>query len=102
MAIRYKMDVLKELAAKNYPPKRIRAEGLLGERTLTALRKNEPVTFLVLARLCYMLDCQPGDILEYSFEDSDLEIDKTMYRPRREKRESENEEAHIMSGEVSE
>ena len=102
MAIKYKINVLKELAAKDYPPKRIRAEGLLGERTLSALRKNEPVTFLVLARLCYMLQCQPGDILEYTFEDGDLEIDKSMYRPRREKKESENEEAHTMSGEVSE
>lgn len=95
MPIVYKTNVMKALNDKGYPPKRIRGERLLGERTLTALRNNEPVTFHVLARLCYMLDCQPGDIIEYSFEDSDLDIDETMYRPRRENK----EDTYKMSGE---
>lgn len=102
MPVQYKIDVLKKLKEKEYTPKRIREESLLGERTLSALRNREPVTFHVLGRLCYMLDCQPGDIIEYSFEEGDLQIDKSMYRPRREKKEAGQEEAHKMSDEVSE
>ena len=30
------------------------------------LRDNEPITFDVLDKLCVLLDCQPGDLLEYT------------------------------------
>ena len=43
----------------------IRKNKIMGESTLQKLRKNEPVTTATLNRLCELLDCQPGDIMEY-------------------------------------
>lgn len=33
--------------------------------TVTKLRKNQTVTTETIAALCALLDCQPGDIIEY-------------------------------------
>lgn len=33
--------------------------------TITALSKNKPVNLRTIDRICELLDCQPGDILEY-------------------------------------
>lgn len=38
--------------------------------TVNKLRKNERVNTDTLDRLCALLDCQPGDIMEYVPEDS--------------------------------
>ena len=43
----------------------IRKNKIMGESTLQKLRKNEPVTTATLNRLCELLDCQPGDLMEY-------------------------------------
>lgn len=36
-----------------------------GPNTITKLSKNEPVTLATIDKICEVLDCQPGDILEY-------------------------------------
>ena len=43
----------------------IRKNKIMGESTLQKLRKNEPVTTATLNRLCELLECQPGDLMEY-------------------------------------
>lgn len=68
MPIRYKIDVLAALKERGYTSYRLRAEKLLGERTIQQLRHGELVSWANLARVCEMLDCQPGDILEYEKE----------------------------------
>lgn len=65
MPMKYKIDVLAELKAKGYSSYKLRHEKLLGERVIQQLREKNPVSWEVLTRLCQLLDCQPGDILEY-------------------------------------
>ena len=65
MPIRYKIDVLEALKEKGYSTYRIRKEKLMGEATLQQLRNGELVSWENMTRLCYLLECQPGDIVEY-------------------------------------
>ena len=65
MAIRYKSDVLALLKAAGYPSTRIRAEKLLGQSYVQQLRHNELVSWAAMNKVCELLDCQPGDLVEY-------------------------------------
>ena len=66
MPIKYKIDVLAALKAAGYSTYRLRKEKILAESTLQQFRKGEIVSTENLAKLCELLKCQPGDILEYS------------------------------------
>jgi putative transcriptional regulator len=66
MPIRYKTDILEALKTKGYSTYRIRKEKLLAESTVQAFRKGELVSLENIARICELLGCQPGDILEYT------------------------------------
>lgn len=66
MPIRYKTDILEALKTKGYSTYRIRKEKLLAESTVQAFRKGELVSLDNIARICELLGCQPGDILEYA------------------------------------
>lgn len=68
MPIMYKIDVLAELKSKGYSSYRLRREKLFGERIIQKLRQGEIVSADNLAKLCQLLECQPGDILEYKDE----------------------------------
>lgn len=70
MPIRYKMNVLGELKKKGYSSYRLRKERIIGEFQVQQLRAGEIVSATILDRLCALLDCQPGDLLEYAPEDS--------------------------------
>lgn len=65
MPIKYKIDVLNALKEKGYTTYRIRKEKLLSESTVQKLRLGEYVSMENLATLCELLECQPGDIMEY-------------------------------------
>lgn len=65
MPVKYKINVLEALREKGYPPTVLRKEKIIGEATIQRLRRKQSVSYAVLAKLCKMLDCQPGDILEY-------------------------------------
>lgn len=65
MPIRYKIDVLAALKERGYTTYKIRQNKIFGERTIQLLRNQEPVSWEVLTRLCGLLDCQPGDLLQY-------------------------------------
>ena len=65
MPVRYKIDVLSQLKERGYSTYRIRQEKLLAESTVQALRRGDMVSMDNIARICSMLECQPGDILEY-------------------------------------
>ena len=64
MPLRYKIDVLGALKSAGYSSYRLRKEKLLSESTLQKLR--EGVSTDVIEQLCRLLNCQPGDILEFS------------------------------------
>lgn len=65
MPIRYKIDIIEALKAKGYNTTRIRAEKMLSESTLTKLRNGELITLTNLQTICKLLECQPGDLIEY-------------------------------------
>lgn len=65
MAIRYKIDVLAELKEKGYSSARIRKEKLIGQSYLQQIRHGEIVSWKTIETICHLLNCQPGDIIEY-------------------------------------
>ena len=69
MPIRYKINVLAELKAIGYSTYRLRKEKIFGERTMQKFRKGEIVNAENLAVICKLLNCQPGDVMEYVDED---------------------------------
>lgn len=63
--LKYKMDVMEKLKEAGYNTTRIRAENLLSQSTLQYIRQGKPIGANQLNDLCDLLDCQPGDILEF-------------------------------------
>lgn len=66
MPIKYRMNILNKLKDAGYSTYRLRKEKLLGEATLQRLRNGESVSWDNLSTICSLLDCQPGDIMEYA------------------------------------
>jgi len=71
MSIRYdKLFAL--LKEKGYSTYRIRQEKLIGQGTLTALRNGTGgLDAKTMDRLCTVLGCQPGDLMEHVGEDTE-------------------------------
>lgn len=69
MAIRYKVDILAELKKKGYSSTRIRDEKLIGQSYLQQLRQGELVSWKALNTICALLECQPGDLIEFQKEE---------------------------------
>ncbi len=65
MPVQYKIDVMAALKSAGYSSTRLRREKLIGEATMQRLRHKQSVSYDVLAVICGLLNCQPGDILEY-------------------------------------
>ncbi len=70
MPLRYKIDVLSALKEKGYNTTRIRSENLLSQSTLQKFRNGQGVSWENIETLCSLLDCQPGDIIEYTSENT--------------------------------
>jgi len=64
MPMRYEklFAIMKERGMTTY---QIRKERIITETTLQKLREGKNVTTDSLGRLCEVLGCQPGDIMEY-------------------------------------
>ena len=69
MAIKYKIDIIADLKSKGFSTYRIRKEKLIGESTLQKIRTGELVSWENIDTICMLLQCQPGDILEYTPEE---------------------------------
>ncbi len=65
MPVSYKINVLQALKEKGYSTYKLRKDKILAESTLQAFRNGSMVSYEVLGKLCELLECQPGDILEY-------------------------------------
>lgn len=65
LAIRYKTDIMARLKECGYSSTRIREEKLIGQSYLQQIRHGELVSWKTLDTICALLDCQPGDLIEY-------------------------------------
>lgn len=65
MSLRFRIDILPALKAKGYNTNKLRQEKLLSESTIQKLRTGTGVSWGNIETLCRLLECQPGDILEY-------------------------------------
>ena len=64
--LKYKIDVLRALKQNGYNTTKIRREQLLSESTLQKLREGESISWKNIESICNHLNCQPGDIMEYT------------------------------------
>ncbi len=64
--VQYKIDILAALNNAGYSSYRLRKEKLMGERTIQQLRTNSLVSWANIDIICRLLNCQPGDLLEYT------------------------------------
>lgn len=69
MPLRWKTDVLKQLKEKGYNTNRIRKDHIMGESMLQKLRSGSMVSWSTFETICKLLDCQPGDLIEFHSED---------------------------------
>lgn len=65
MPVIYKIDVLEKLKDRGYTTYKLRKEKLLAEATIQNIRNGVLVSWENISRICALLDCQPGDIVEY-------------------------------------
>lgn len=69
MPVRYKFNIIAALKEKGYNSNRIRNERLMGQANLQQLRHGELVSWKIIGVICKLLECQPGDFLEYVPDD---------------------------------
>ena len=74
MPIQYKIDILSSLKDAGYNTNRLRKEKLLSEGVIQALRDGKYISLQNVSKICELLDCQPGDLLEYA---KDPGVEKT-------------------------
>ena len=65
MAMKYKIDIIAALNEAGYNTSRIRKEKIMGEAMLQKIRSGQMVSWAILETICDLLDCQPGDLIEY-------------------------------------
>ena len=63
--LKYKFDVLSELKNRGYSSYRKKKKKIFGEAILQKFRTGQMIAADNLDNLCKLLECQPGDILEY-------------------------------------
>lgn len=68
--IRYKIDIMESLKEKGYSSYKLRKDKIFGEATIQKFRNKEYINFDNLDKLCFLLECQPSDIIEYMKEDN--------------------------------
>lgn len=65
MPLQFKVDVLEALKEKGYTTYTLRKNNILSQSTIQKLREGKGVAWENIERFCMLLNCQPGDILEY-------------------------------------
>lgn len=62
--MKYKIDIFAALKARGYSQSQLLKNKTLSSRTAALIRSGEMVTPEIINRICLLLRCQPGDILE--------------------------------------
>lgn len=65
MGMKYKVDVIATMKEAGYNTNRIRKEKIMGESMLQKIRSGQMVSWATLETICDLLNCQPGDLIEY-------------------------------------
>ena len=65
MPLQYKIDIITALKEKGITTYKIRKEKIIAESTLQKLREGKPISWENIETICKLLECQPGDIIEY-------------------------------------
>ena len=65
MPMCYKVDLLAVLKEAGYNTNSIRKEKIMGEAMLQKIRNGQMVSWAVLETICDLLNCQPGDLIEF-------------------------------------
>lgn len=63
--IKYKKDIIFALKEKGYSTYKIKQQKIFNQSQLQQLRDNKLLTQDALNKLCYILNCQSRDILEF-------------------------------------
>lgn len=69
--LRYKIDILDALKQVGFSSYKIRKDKLIGEAQIQKIRIGEIASKDTLNTICRLLNCQPGDILEYVPDEPD-------------------------------
>lgn len=69
MPIRYN-KLLKLLEEKGITSYTIRQNNIIGQATYKKIKEGGDIDTRTIAKLCKLLNCQPGDILEYSDDEA--------------------------------
>ena len=73
MPIKYKVDVIALLREKGFSSYKIRHEKIINETALQKLRNGQMIAWEQLSNICRVLECQPGDLLEYVSDENKSE-----------------------------
>ena len=65
VSLQFKINIISALKDKGYSTYYLRKEQLLSESTIQKLRSGKGVSWENIETLCKLLDCQPGDLMEY-------------------------------------
>ena len=65
MPMKYKVDVIAKLKEAGYNTSTIRKDKIMCEAMLQKIRSGQMVSWATLETICSLLDCQPGDLIEY-------------------------------------
>lgn len=73
MPLQFKIDILEALKERGYTTYTLRKNNVLSQSTIQKLREGKGVAWENIERFCALLNCQPGDILEYVSDDLKIE-----------------------------
>ena len=69
--MRYKIDIISALSDRGFTPSRLLRDRLLPAQTITNIKHGKMITLDTLNKICCMLRCQPGDLVECVITDDE-------------------------------
>lgn len=72
MPLYYRSGIMSALKDKGYSSTRLRREKMFGEKTMQDIRTQAEIPYKTISKLCELLNCQPGDLIEYRETEHDL------------------------------
>lgn len=76
--IKYKRNIIEMMAEKGVTTYIIRKNKLFTESQLQQLRTNKLVTQDTLDKICTILECQPGFLLEYEPDEKSKQFEENL------------------------